>query len=58
MEAPPEFRSIVETHGAMLQRIAAAYEANPALREDLSQEILLAVWRALPSWRGWAWASS
>lgn len=36
----------------MLSRIAAAYEANPALREELSQEILLAVWRALPTWRG------
>ncbi|MCY1647981.1 sigma-70 family RNA polymerase sigma factor [Caulobacter sp. SL161] len=52
MEAPPDFRNVVEAHGAMLQRIAAAYEANPALREELSQEILLAVWRALPAWRG------
>jgi RNA polymerase sigma factor (sigma-70 family) len=36
----------------MLRRIAAAYEADAALREELNQEILLAVWRALPAWRG------
>jgi RNA polymerase sigma factor (sigma-70 family) len=36
----------------MLGRIAAAYEADPTLREELNQEILLAVWRALPAWRG------
>ncbi|WP_454759333.1 RNA polymerase sigma factor [Caulobacter segnis] len=52
MSPPPTFRTVVEDHGPMLSRIAAAYEANPALREELSQEILLAVWRALPAWRG------
>lgn len=36
----------------MLARVAAAYEADPALREELNQEILLAVWKALPAWRG------
>ena len=36
----------------MLRRIAAAYEVDTALREELDQEILLAIWRALPAWRG------
>lgn len=49
--APP-FEEIVAEHLAMVQRIAAAYEANPAAREDLVQDILYAVWRALPRFRG------
>lgn len=36
----------------MLSRIAASYEAEPRRREDLLQEINLALWRALPQWRG------
>jgi RNA polymerase sigma factor (sigma-70 family) len=42
---------IVATYGASLTRIAASYEADAALREDLFQEILLAVHRALPRLR-------
>jgi RNA polymerase sigma factor (sigma-70 family) len=34
-----------------LRRLAASYERDPALREDLVQEILLALFRALPTWR-------
>jgi RNA polymerase sigma-70 factor (ECF subfamily) len=36
----------------MLGRIASTYEADPELRRELQQEILLAVWRALPAFRG------
>jgi RNA polymerase sigma factor (sigma-70 family) len=36
----------------MLSRIAAAYEARPSQREDLCQEIAMALWRALPRFRG------
>lgn len=50
--ASQNFRAVIEAQGPMLLRIAAAYEADPALREELHQEILLAVWRALPAWRG------
>lgn len=39
-------------HGPMLARIAASYETDPAWREDLVQEISLALWKALPSFRG------
>lgn len=43
---------VLDQHGAMLARIAASYEYDPARREDLLQEISLALWRALPRWRG------
>lgn len=36
----------------MIWRICGAYEADPELRRDLQQEVLLAVWRALPRFRG------
>ena len=35
----------------MIWRIAGSYVADPELRRDLHQEILLAVWRALPKFR-------
>ena len=46
------FEALVGEHGAMLRRIASAYEADRERRRELEQEILLAVWRALPSHRG------
>ena len=47
-----EFSALLEAHAGMLGRIAASYEAQPAAREDLLQDIALALWRALPQWRG------
>jgi RNA polymerase sigma factor (sigma-70 family) len=47
----PSFERIVAEHGALVSRIAMSYEADPALREDLTQQIFLAVWQALPSFR-------
>lgn len=46
------FESVVEEYKGLILRIASSYEANPHLREDLVQEMLLAIWRALPSFRG------
>jgi len=46
------FEQIVRDHHAMIQRIAGTYEAGPALVDDLVQDILLAIWRALPAFRG------
>jgi RNA polymerase sigma factor (sigma-70 family) len=43
---------IVQEQGAMVKRIASSYEANPHLVEELVQDIYLAIWRALPSFRG------
>jgi len=45
------FDGIVEKYGSMLWRTAASYELNPDRRDELYQEILLAVWKALPRFR-------
>lgn len=50
--ATPEIEAVLREHGAMLARIAGSYESEPARRDDLLQEISLAVWKALASWRG------
>ncbi len=42
---------IIRTYGAGLARIAASYEADRSLQQDLVQDILLAVHRALPRLR-------
>ena len=47
-----KFDEILASNAAMLGRIAASYEAQPAAREDLLQDIALALWKALPQWRG------
>ena len=47
----PPFERVVSDYGPLISRIAMTYEADPALREDLVQQILLAVWQALPSFR-------
>jgi RNA polymerase sigma factor (sigma-70 family) len=46
-----EFEQLAATHITMIRRIAAAHEADAHLAEELVQEILLALWRALPSFR-------
>jgi RNA polymerase sigma-70 factor, ECF subfamily len=52
-ERPEErFDRMLREHGAALRRVAASYEAVPARREDLLQEIALALWQALPRFRG------
>jgi RNA polymerase sigma factor (sigma-70 family) len=52
MTTRQDFVQIARDHDAMIKRIAASYEANPHLAEDLVQEIHFALWRALPSFRG------
>ncbi|HEY0802676.1 MAG TPA: sigma-70 family RNA polymerase sigma factor, partial [Steroidobacteraceae bacterium] len=42
------FDQVITDLGPGLARIAASYERNAALREELLQEILLAVFKALP----------
>ena len=42
----------MDEHGAAVGRTAALYERDPAERLDLVQEIWVAVWRALPAFRG------
>ncbi len=52
MEPGASFDEVIRREGAALSRLAASYERDPALREDLFQEICLAVWRALRNYRG------
>lgn len=40
---------VIADYGPALARIAGAYERDRALRDDLVQDIAVAVWRALPS---------
>jgi RNA polymerase sigma factor (sigma-70 family) len=46
------FAEILRSEGAALRRAASLYERDPARAEDLYQEICLALWRGLPSFRG------
>jgi RNA polymerase sigma-70 factor, ECF subfamily len=45
-------------HRGMLVKISRAYAAVPGDEDDLMQEILLALWRSLPSFRGEAKVST
>src|SRR5690606_17660881 len=49
--AVASFEQVIAEHGPLISRIAMSYEADPALREDLMQQIFLAVWQALPRFR-------
>lgn len=46
------YRELIKAYHAPLQRLCGGYENDVARREELYQEILLALWRALPSFRG------
>lgn len=52
MTTPQVFEQIVRDHGAMIRRIVASYEARSAVVEELVQDVYLAMWRALPGFRG------
>jgi len=43
---------LLREHGPALRRVAAIYEADPVRREDLFQDVCLALWQALPRFRG------
>lgn len=40
---------VIADYGTALARIAGAYERDRGLRDDLVQEIVAAIWKALPS---------
>jgi RNA polymerase sigma-70 factor (ECF subfamily) len=46
------FAEVSETCTGLITRIALSYEADPALRRELVQDILLATWIALANFRG------
>lgn len=45
------FERVVRTYGAALERLAWGYVDRSADHDDLMQDILVALWRALPSFR-------
>ena len=45
-EAQRECEAFLQEHLGLLYRVAGSYEADPARREDLLQEIALAIWQA------------
>lgn len=46
------YLELVAAHGPAVARVAASYELGAAERQDLTQDIWFAVWRALPRFRG------
>lgn len=45
-------QQLLQEHWPLLVRIARSYARDPARCDDIVQEIAIAVWRALPRWRG------
>lgn len=52
MDSRAKLERILAEHGASLRRVARVYAGGPVESADLAQEIALAVFRALPSFRG------
>jgi RNA polymerase sigma-70 factor (ECF subfamily) len=52
LTSAPSFDQAIADHLPMIRRIAAAHESNASAREDVVQDILFAIWRALPNFRG------
>lgn len=46
------YLALLEGYAPAIRRTARLYEREPAAREDLVQEICLALWQALPRFRG------
>lgn len=46
------YQQAANAHGGVVARIAAGYEADPVVREDLEQEIHLQLWRSLERFQG------
>lgn len=47
-----EYQPVLERHRDALWRLTAGYARQQADREDLYQDIILAIWTALPRFRG------
>lgn len=52
MPTPPLFEQIAKEHHTMIKRIACSHESRAHLVEDLVQDIYVALWQALPAFRG------
>ena len=51
-ELEGRFHRVLDTYGSALGRVAGSYTRVSHEREDLLQEIAIAIWRALPAFRG------
>jgi RNA polymerase sigma-70 factor (ECF subfamily) len=51
-DASFRFEEVEKMFGPMIRRIAASHEADRDRAEDLAQDIRVALWRALPGFRG------
>ena len=51
-ELEQRFERILDEHGGAISRLAYSYEPVAGIREELGQEIALAIWKALPHFRG------
>jgi RNA polymerase sigma factor (sigma-70 family) len=51
-EASLDLQRILRDHAPMCRRLAASHEADTDRARDLTQDILVAVWRAWPAFRG------
>ncbi len=52
MNPESAFQQVLSTHGTALKRLCRGYERDPTLRQELEQELLLALWMALPRFEG------
>ncbi|MGB1017074.1 MAG: RNA polymerase sigma factor, partial [Nannocystaceae bacterium] len=46
------YEQLIRVHGRGMLRVAASYTRTPSERDDLYQDIALALWRAMPRFRG------
>ena len=51
-EVEQRLTALLTVHGSALTRLAASYVNATADRDDLVQDIVVAIWRALPRFRG------
>ncbi|GLR71307.1 RNA polymerase sigma factor [Agaribacter marinus] len=48
----PKFDDLMDEYAALLSRVAASYEASLSLRQELYQEICIAVWQGVQRYKG------
>lgn len=51
-ERARRFAALFDEYGAPLARLAASYARARGEQDDLFQEIMIAIWKALPAYRG------
>ena len=51
-EIEQRLNALLAVHGSALTRLVASYVNSSADRDDLLQDIVVAIWRALPHFRG------